>query len=265
MYSFKTLKMNVIGLSEYINCVLVEKGVRNAMLLQASDYKENTHLDPIIQKKLKAISEHFSFKQLPLDMGNVLISKKTYTAMDVSTSKKMGDILGYPSAGENSIYSISINAEFSTDSVQIIGMMAEKEHPILHEFAFDALRVLKNDPNVGHIQNVTINIKPILNTQDIIDKLISNIELTEGEIYTVGNSIYNIGFSVLHTYQFDYKNPVHIGIIITLLSYYKDDPIMAFTPLQKFPKEKKHFDAITEKLEENIIHNLNKSSFKYKD
>ena len=44
-----------IGLSEYINCVLVNEDVRNAMLLDAADYKEATYLDPIIQKKLKYI------------------------------------------------------------------------------------------------------------------------------------------------------------------------------------------------------------------
>ena len=251
-----------IGLSEYMNCVLVTNDVRNAMLLQAADYKEITHEDPIIKNKLKAILKHFPLKHCLLEFGNVLISKKQYTVNDITSDEKMGEILGYPCAKDfkNATYSISIDAEFISGSVQIIGMCAKDDYPILNTFASDALRVLQNDIGINDIgiKDVTVNMKPILNVQNIIDKLILNIELNKDEIYTVGNCIYNIGFPVLSTYSFQYTNPFHIGIITTLLSYFINDPIDPFTPLQRFPVEYKKWDIINEKLELKIIDNLNK-------
>lgn len=248
-----------IGLSEYINCVLVINDVRNAMLLQAADYKEITHEDPITKNKLNAILKYFPLKHCVLEFGNVLISKKQYTVNDITSDEKMGEILGYPCAKDfkNATYSISIDAEFVLGSVQIIGMCAKDDYPALNTFASDALRVLQNDPIIGII-DVTVNMKPILNTQDIINKLISNIELNKDDIYSIENCIYNIGFPVLATYLFQYNNPFHIGIITTLLSYSIHDPIYPFTPLQRFPVEYKKLDMINEKLELNIIYNLNK-------
>ena len=246
-----------IGLSEYMNCVLVTNDVRNAMLLQAADYKEITHEDPIIKNKLTAILKHFPLKHCLLEFGNVLISKKQYTVNDITSDEKMGEILGYPCAKDfkDPTYSISIDAIFASGSVQIIGMVAKDDYPVLNTFASDALRVLQNDIE---IKDVTVTMKPILNAEDIINKLISNIKLNKDEIYTVGNCIYNIGFPVLSTYLFQYNNPFHIGILTTLLSYFINDPIDPFTPLQRFPKEYKKLDIINKKLELNIIDNLNK-------
>jgi len=248
-----------IGLSEYINCVLVMNDVRNAMLLQAADYKEITHEDPITKNKLAAILKHFPLKHCLLEFGNVLISKKQYTVNDITSDEKMGEILGYPCAKDfkDPTYSISIDAKFALGSVQIIGMVAKDVYPDLNTFVSDALRVLKNDPIIK-IKDITINLKPILNAEDIIDKLISNIGLNKDEIYTIRNCIYNIGFPVLSTYLFQYNNPFHIGILTTLLSYFINDPIDPFTPLQRFPKEYKKLDIINGKLELKIIDNLNK-------
>ena len=252
-----------IGLSEYINCVLVNEDVRNAMLLEAADYKEATHLDPIIQKKLKYISEHFpNLIQSPLQMGYVLISKISYTDEDVSTSKKMGEVLGYPCDVDDAQYTISINAEFD-ESIQIFGMLANTYYPILDIFARDAFRVLTLDPFLGHIKDVTVVMKPIIREQEIINKLMLHIELSEHEIYTIQNCMFNMGFLELSKYSFDYKHPIHIGILSTLLSYSMNDPIMAFAPLHRFKNEHAIVDSINQTLELSIIDNLNTSLNKH--
>ena len=260
------MSIDEIGLSEYINCVLVNEDVRNAMLIQAADYKENTHLDPITQNKLQAILEHFpDLKQSPLKMGNVLISKKKYYK-NVQTEQQLGEILGYPCANEftydnNLEYSISIDAIFIDDSIQIIGMKCKDEnYPILNTFAQKALQVLKKDPNIGYIKDVKVIIEKNISPESIIDKLISHIKLTKEEIYAIKNYFFNTGFgSDLQLYEFEYDNPIHIGILCTLISYYINDPIMAFTPLQKFPIETKKSDEIIQKLEISMIDILNKS------
>ena len=259
------MSIDEIGLSEYINCVLVNEDVRNAMLIQAADYKEATHLDTITQNKLQAISEHFpNLKQSPLKMGNVLISKKKYYKKNVQTEQQLGEILGYPCANEftynNLQYSISIDAIFIDDSVQIIGMRCKDEnYPILNTFAQKALEVLKKDPNIGYIKDVKVIIEKDISPESIIDKLISHIKLTKEEIYAIKNYLFNTGFGSIQSYEFEYDNQIHIGILCTLISYYVNDPIMAFAPLQKFPNEYKKSDEITKKLENSMIDILNKS------
>ena len=131
-------------------------------------------------------------------------------------------------------------------------------YPSLYTFANNALTVLKMDPLVGHIKDVTVNINEKINEKHLIDKLINYIELSKKEIDAIINYMFNIGFSNISC-NFNYTNPIHIGIIVLLLSYSINDPIMAFSPLQQFPKEFKKVDIITKKLENDIIMILNKS------
>jgi len=243
-----------IGLSEYMNCVLVQENVRNAMMIQSIDYGENT-LGPITQSKLKAISTNFpDLIQSSLE-GNIIISKTKYDEKDI-TEKKLGEILGYPSVDNlNDLqYCISINAEFEDKSVQIYGMKSKDGDQML--IAKKAFTVLKMDPNLD-IKDVNVIIKKDINPESIIDKLISYKTLTDGEIDEIGNYLYNTGFSDLIMYTFEYDNPIHIGILCTLISYFINDPIMAFAPLQRFPNEYKRSDEIVKKLEANIINTLN--------
>ena len=256
-----------IGLSEYMNCVLVQENVRNAMMIQSIDYGENT-LGPITQRKLKAISTNFpDLIQSSLE-GNVIISKTKYDEKDI-TEKKLGEILGYPSVDNlNDLqYCISINAEFEDKSVQIYGMKSKdgeskdeskdgESNGYQMLIAKKAFAVLKMDPNL-EIKDVKVIIKKDINPESIIDKLISYKTLTDGEIDEIGNYLYNTGFSDLIMYTFEYDNPVHIGILCTLISYFINDPIMAFAPLQRFPNEYKRSDEIVKKLEANIINTLN--------
>jgi hypothetical protein len=246
-----------IGLSEYINCVLVQENVRSAMMLQSIDYGEHT-LGPITQSKLKSISTNFpDLIQSPLQLGNVLISKTKYYAKDIE-EKKLGEILGYPCPGLNDLeYRVSIDAEFEDKSVQIFGMRCDEKNHNLNKFAEKVLSVLKMDPHLD-IKNVNVVIKKDINPEYIIDKLIS-YNLTDREIDEIGNYLYNTGFSDLIMYDFEYDNPVHVGILCTLISYYINDPIMAFAPLQKFPNEYKKSDEIVKKLEANIINTLRKT------
>ena len=245
-----------IGLSEYINCVLVQENVRNAMMIQSANYGEYM-IGHITQRKLKAISEHFpDLIQSPLG-GNIIISKTKY---DIMSEKKVGEILGYPSVDDlNDLqYCISINAEFEDKSIQIYGMKCKDEN-YSTLIAEKALQVLKMDPNLD-IKDVKITIKKDINPESIIDKLISYESLTDREIESIQNYLYNTGFGPdIQMYTYEYDNPIHIGILCTLISYYVNDPLMAFAPLHKFPNEYKKSNEIIKKLEANIINTLDKS------
>ena len=57
----------------------------------------------------------------------------------------------------------------------------------------------------------------------------------------------------LNEYLFDFSNPIHKGIVLTLLSYCDNTPISAFYPLQNYPNEMNEVDKITAKWENEML------------
>jgi hypothetical protein len=91
--------------------------------------------------------------------------------------------------------------------------------------------------------NKSVNI-PIKN---LIQKLVKNVGLTHDEKYEVNNHIWNLGFSgVVSAKSYDYKNPVHRGILIGLLSLCDNNPTSAFYPLQNYSEKMAEVNKITE-------------------
>ena len=256
-----------IGLSEYINCVLVNENVRNAMMIQAIDYREISHLDPITRGKLLHISEYFpDLKISPLELGNVIISKNIYKHVD--SSETLGKILGYPCAEEfkdteELEYGISIDVIFKASTLTIIAMRSktDKYVPILTTFSKKSLEVLKRDSIIGSIvDDVIVVAEKDISVDYLIDKLICQGNFTDNETDAIQNILFNLNFSNdFIIYDFQYKNPIHIGILCTLLNQFKNDPVMAFSPLHKFPREYKEHNEIVKRLEHGLIHILNKS------
>ena len=73
----------------------------------------------------------------------------------------------------------------------------------------------------------------------ILDKLLSTDPLTEDFLDEVKNILYNIGFSdTFQEYNFQYHNTGHIGILSTIITYYINNPLAPFQPLQQFTVEK---------------------------
>ena len=48
-----------MGIGEFLNCILVDKDVRSAMLIQPQDYGEATGKDPKTNKILNATQHNF--------------------------------------------------------------------------------------------------------------------------------------------------------------------------------------------------------------
>ena len=58
-------------------------------------------------------------------------------------------------------------------------------------------------------------------------------------MHEIINYIWNIGLENAVTYNLNFKNPVHRGILIGLLSIYDNNPLEPFYPLQYRPEGKK--------------------------
>ena len=80
------------------------------------------------------------------------------------------------------------------------------------------------------------------------------------EIY---NILYNLGFSMsLQLYvhlNFQFDNPVHRGILLSLLLNSKHRIIEPFCPLQLFPEQDKHVNIITDEWEFELINIIGKT------
>ena len=64
-----------------------------------------------------------------------------------------------------------------------------------------------------------------------------NNQTDEDDKNEINNYIWNLGFEILGYYNFDYSNQIHIGILLTLLTHYDNNPLSPFFPLQQFPEQ----------------------------
>lgn len=103
----------------------------------------------------------------------------------------------------------------------------------------------------------------------IINKLINNKSLTNGDKDRIENILYNFGFEIsmnnepdIQKYfreKFQYSNPVHKGILLGLLLNEKNNLLEPFIPLQKFPEQDKKVIEITKNWENDLINLLKKT------
>ena len=236
------------------------------MLIQPADYNETTYEDPQTEAKLLAIKQQFpDLIQSVVDGGEVIISKHKYRPEDIDENATMGKILGYPCYADYQYtldnkdaikvgidITVHLKPGFDNDSTHMISYMCKDERFYAESQAFAATceKVLKADPNVGKIiLGVVAEKRIIMPIKYLINKLSHNEALTQSEGEAVINNIWNLGFPedlgreiVSINYQF--KNPVHRGMIISLLSLCDNNQMEPFWPLQ-YRKEHRDVDAIS--------------------
>jgi len=117
------------------------------------------------------------------------------------------------------------------------------------------------------IEDIKVVVEKELNDEDIVDKLVKNIELTTTEKDKVLNVIFNYGFNVefniFFSENFQYENPIHRGILITFLLMNINDRLSPFLPLFNYPKQDDEISKITEKLEKHLTDAISKTRISY--
>lgn len=237
-----------IGMCEFINAVLVQNGIRNGMLIQYIDYKEYSASNNITKNKLNLLKIRFpELYQTECNQG-IILSKTCYKneveSIDKS-SQKLGEILGYPSAIEHLDDTLSITLELvvKLKIKQTIQLFANRcntdtvEHAniIMQDMASKSEAVILNNPWLSQIvDKVEVIRKEIVSVKCLINKILNfpKTELSQLDISEILNYIWNLDFDILSKYPFDYTNPVHKGIVLTLLSYFDNNPMEPFYPLQ---------------------------------
>jgi len=262
-----------------LNAILVNEGVRSAMLIQPADYGEGTGKDKKtllivngIKKQfpaLKASDKYTSYQ-------GTIISKTPYDGENISLNR-MGEILGYPCFmdfetldREVPLFNLELVASYNDTEIALFNNICKDKKTVselksLSTKAFTAFKNPKykgilNEINIKKIDKVYVNIENIIPTQYIIDKLITKKKLSDEEKKVIKNVLYNMGFSdKLSEYEFQYNNPIHIGIVLDFLLKHKYDILSPFYPLQNYPKQADEVDKITESLEKALIDILDKT------
>lgn len=241
-------KLDALGYTEYINCVLVRNNVRNGYLFQTIDYKEYHINDPISSNKIAKITEYFpELMQLECSQG-VLISKNTYTLNDIDTESQLGAILGFPCE-------IPLDKNITKYIIDICVETDLNKSIPLYSFCSDK-------QEIEYVTNITEKIRGVVNTPDselydIIDDIFytSTVEypvghyinllknmyqtLSKDDLRALVNYWYNaigdyriLEFENIITTSSAITNPIIRGTIIGLLMYYQNCPVEPFFPLQ---------------------------------
>jgi hypothetical protein len=268
----------------------VNEGVRPAMLIQPADYSERTGKDKKTSSFVSKIKKLFPALQssdtYDIYQGTI-ISKKSYDGKVISLGK-MGEILGYPCYADfetlnrdEPLYNVKLVVSFGAEEIELFNNICKDKktatsgtsgtnavNKALSTKAFEALtkgkyKAILDELKIKKIDKVFVDIETIIPTQHIINKLISKKKIVSEELDVIRSVFYNMGFTErLSAYEFQFDNPIHIGILLDVLVKEKYDLLSPFYPLQDYPKQSGEIDRITTKLENAMIDILDKTKTK---
>jgi len=125
--------------------------------------------------------------------------------------------------------------------------------PKMNELKFKAYCVLQNDKIFGSIvREVRVEVSKSIPVKTLVTKILAG-NVDEYDKLEINNYIWNLGFNIIGDYKFDYSNQIHIGIILTLLTYYDNNPLSPFFPLQRFPEQDDKVAELTIKWETELL------------
>jgi hypothetical protein len=127
--------------------------------------------------------------------------------------------------------------------------------------AVAAEKALRASPLVGGlIDRVEMDISTSIPAGALLDKLMAGGVFSAEEEDEFRNYIFNLGFATdrLMNYPFQFANPAHKSVAMVLLSYYINNPLEPFFPLQRH-REMAAVETASDKWETNMIRILEAS------
>ena len=244
--------IEAIGLSNYLNCILVMHDVRPAMLIQPQDRQEALGTDPKTKALLDLIQKHFPSLKQSHDYQvyqGVLISKEDFKGRTDITLNEMGRILGYPCYNDfqgesNEIeYVLRLNAEVSSNTVELFSNICKTNRHLPHmkEVAIQAQQVLRTYPEFKDVK-VLVDMSVTVSKPRLIRKLERRIELTQEDkdsllLYLGNISALDYDETVAKlTKVIQYNNPLHQGLLLGMILHDEYNPLSPFFPLQNHPE-----------------------------
>ena len=235
-----------LGLGMVLNCILVQKGIRPAMLVQPADYKEATGNDMKTRTILRGIKKYYpelvQSEKYQIHQG-IIISKETYNGQSNITVDEMGRILGYPcykdfsQGGEDDSYAIGIVAISHDEELHLLtnkckDKTTEKRMIKLAQQAETCFHTYKD---LKHIR-VKVFIRKNVSVRNLIRKLISKEPFDADDQDEFINTLWNMNGNEQLNEEFrkviQYDNLVHQGVMLSVLNNTYYNPLSPFFPIQ---------------------------------
>jgi hypothetical protein len=256
-----------------LNAFLVKNDVRNAFMLQPINYKELDKDEPTTSAILNELAVTYPELIQSECYEGIILSKFSYKENKEWNSEIIGEILGYPSCKEfkHTIENpnedkITFDFTIELKTGEMISLFCNvctiehvKEHKqIMQNMADKATVVLQEDPLFMQIvKKAKIIETHVYSIKYLINKIMQNKPLTIQEIFEVNNYIWNLSMEKLNEFPFDYTNPFHKGVVLTLLTHFDNNPLEPFYPLQ-YHKEENEVNEKIKKWEKELLTLLEK-------
>lgn len=244
--------IDVVEMQNALNAILVNEGIRPAMLIQEGDYDEDIGIESVIQ----AIQEQFPDLESSSDYSRnqgVILSKTDYNGRQDISLKEMGKILGYPcyqgfdlnNRFNNSVYTVNIfvylEYKGKKEWVELFtNVCNDNNEAIIEQFedvskrakeVFMLPKYKKGILKDVQVESVEVVTRRIPSPKSIIDKLklTEDCTLDYDEKNEIANAFYRYLYanSTEEDYEsmekrfqqtVQYENPEHKNILIKLLS-----------------------------------------------
>ena len=260
---------NLLGPEDYINSLIVVKGIRKAYLIQ-----NFSDTDIEIKERIENIQQVFPRLQLLINQNYNYLSLEKLTKKQVDNNDKIAKILHFDCS--SSFDTINRDEEYIVYNIivtltnqQVIHLItyicqddttyenAEKLTNKIREVIFNH-EYLKNI-----VKDVELDMKIIQPLSSLVDKIANpKIRLNEDEIERIREVIYNIMNKENYDKIVDiieYNNPIHRGFILSFIATLEFDPLTPLFPLQLSGYMEEIYD-IENKRTELLVSLLKKTS-----
>jgi hypothetical protein len=256
--------MDTLGPIDYINSLLVVKGVRDAYLIQ--NFESSTDA---VDERIQKIQEVFPQLKLLKNNNYYFLSLKSLNKADVDNDIKIAHLLRFSCdvdfkdldrSKETVTYNIVVHIRGRKSPVTIITYICQTKSTMrdAQQLVSEIQKVLPDDKVV---LDVDVNI-PVIS---LVPKLMNpKYKFTKNEISELNNIIFNIMNESSYDRilgEIDYNNLLHRGIMLSYIAEHEHDTLQPFYPLQSSGHMKEVYQIEDEKgkLMEQILIDSKKS------
>lgn len=256
------MAIDIIGINNFLNLILVNEDIKPAFLLSESICNEPEKSD-----LLSEITKAFPLLKQSINYAiyhGIIISHNDYNDYKESSisSQNIETLLGFPfyekfnhTTKNYNTYTINFNVKLKNGSIEnlftnICMHITEDIIELLNIFAETATEMFHKEQYINLLGDFAVielyteiisNISPDI----IIQKLLDNIKLENDDFYKIREIFINLHFS--HNFQiffnsyFQEKNNIHKGILIGIIVNSKH-PLS--TPVEELPQYKEKYNEI---------------------
>jgi len=256
------MAIDIIGINNFLNLILVNEHIKPAFLLSESIRNEITTPDLLseITKAFPLLKQSINYTLY----DGIIFSQNDYNHYKGSSIslQNIESLLGFPfyenfnhTTNNYNTYTINFNVQLKNGSIEnlftnICMHITEDIIELLNIFAETATDTFHKEPYINLLGDFAVielyteiisNISPDI----IIQKLLDNIKLENDDFYKIQEIFINLNFT--HNFQiffnsyFQENNNIHKGILIGIIINSKHSLL---TPVQEIPQYKTKYNEI---------------------